>query len=114
MSQAMERRLRQLRSRILIRSWAYRQRRHAHGAWYELRRVLAEASAAYVVSEEDAERLLAEGHAMVAAGASLEPSKVIVLAPADRVADLASARPVPVRLAGDVLAARHLVLVPFA
>jgi hypothetical protein len=114
MSHLMQRRLRQLRSRLLVRSWAYRQRHHAHGAWYDLRRVLADASAAFVVSEEDARRLLAEGHPVAAAGASLQPPKLTLVVAAERVAQLHSARPVPVRLAGDLLAARYVVLVPFA
>ena len=47
MTEAVERRLRQLRSRVLVRAWDYRQRNHARGVWFRLRRVLAEASQAY-------------------------------------------------------------------
>jgi hypothetical protein len=114
MKPVMERRLRQLRSRVLVRSWAYRQRRHAHGAWFELRLVLAQAAEAYVVSAEDVRRLVEDGHRPEPAGDALQPPKVIVFATPERGAHIAGARQVPVRLGGDLLAADHLVLVPFA
>lgn len=113
MNPGMERRLRQLRSRVLVRSWAYRQRRHANGAWFELRRVLAEASTAYLVSAKDVQRLIEEGHLPEPAGNAFQPPKVIVFAAPDRVARIRGARPVPVRLGGELLAGEHLVLVPF-
>ena len=46
---SLEYRLRQQQKRLLIRSWEYRQRRHTHGVWFRLRRVLANAGAAYVI-----------------------------------------------------------------
>lgn len=114
MNLVMERRLRQQRSRLLVRSWAYRQRRHAHGAWFRLRRLLADAAAAYLVSPDELRQLLAEGHRLEPVGDEFEPSKVIVFAARDRVARMPGARPVPVRLGGELLAATHLVLIPFA
>jgi len=60
MSASLERRARQYRSRMLIRAWDYRQRGHARGVWFRLRRVLADASHAYAVSASDADRLRAE------------------------------------------------------
>jgi len=110
---ALERRARELRARVLVRSWAYRQRHHARGVWFKLRRVLAEASAAFVVAPEDAAALVAEGCRVEPVGESLEPRKVIVFAAAERVARIGSARAVPVRLGRDVLEAQHLVLTPF-
>ena len=44
-----ERRLRELRSRVLVRAFDHRQRRHARGVWFRLRRVLALAREAYAV-----------------------------------------------------------------
>lgn len=113
MSAALERRVRQYRSRILIRQWDYRQRHHARGVWFCFRRLLADASRAYVVSPEDAERLRAEGYRTEPVGALVEPPKVIVFAPAHRVATLASAREVPVSLGRELLSAACLVLVVF-
>jgi hypothetical protein len=46
-------------------------------------------------------------------GGELEPPKIIVLAPAERVARIASARPLAVRLSAEVLSAESLAVVPF-
>jgi hypothetical protein len=45
---------------MLIRAWAYRKRHHARGVWFRLRRLLADASHAYVISSNDADQLRAE------------------------------------------------------
>jgi len=113
MMSALERRVEALRRRVLVRSWEYRQRHHAHGVWGRLRRVLAEASAAYVISAEDADALAAEGLRGEPVGRELHPPKVIVFAPAERIARMGSARPVPVRLSREVLEAQYLALTPF-
>ena len=113
MSAVFERRLREQRARVLIRTHDYRQRRHAHGVWLRLRRVLADASAAYAISVDDARALVAEGHAVQPVGAELEPPKLIVSVPADRVRTVAGAEQVPMRLRGALLAAPGLALVPF-
>jgi hypothetical protein len=114
MTQALERRLRQLRSRVLVRAWGYRQRRHAAGVWFRFRRLLAGASEAYTIPREEAEALVAEGHRAEPVGQELEPPKLIVFAPAARVARIVSARPTAVRLGAELLAADSLALVPFA
>jgi hypothetical protein len=114
MSHVLERRLRQLRSRILVRSWEYRQRRHARGAWFRLRRLLADAADAYAISPEATRDLLAEGFRPEPAGAEFHPPKVILVIPRGRAARIADARPVALRLAGDLLPADHIALVPFA
>jgi hypothetical protein len=113
MSVIFERRLREQRARVLIRTHDYRQRRHAHGVWFRLRRVLADASAAYAISVDDARALVAEGHAVEPVGAELEPPKLIVFVPADRVRAMAGAEQVPMRMGGALLAAPCLALVPF-
>jgi hypothetical protein len=113
MSQALDRRVRQYRSRMLIRAWDYRQRRHARGVWFRLRRLLAGARRAFVIDERDAQRLLGEGYGVEPVGREIEPPKTIVRVPADRAATLPSAREVPVKLGGDLLRAAHLALVPF-
>ena len=113
MSPSLEQRARRTRSRILIRSWDYRQRRHARGMWFRLRRVLADASTAHVISSEDARSLIAEGYRAEDVGAELEPPKVIVFVPAARLARIASARSVPVRLCREWLAAECVALTSF-
>jgi hypothetical protein len=98
---------------MLVRSWTYRQRHHARGVWFRLRRTLADAREAYAVAREEAETLVAEGHEPASVGAELEPPKLVFVIPAARVARLRSARPLAVRLSAELLAAECLVLVPF-
>lgn len=113
MNSSLEARVRQLRSRVVIRSWVYRQRHHARGVWFRLRRVLADTSAAYVLPSDEARKLIAEGCRAEPVGDELEPPKLIVFAPAERVAQIPSARPVPVRLSGELLEAECLALTRF-
>jgi len=98
MSPTFERRIREQRARVLVRSLDYRQRRHASGMWFRLRRVLADAGAAYVIPEDEARTLITEGHRAEPVGQELEPSKLIVMASSARIAQIASAQPVPMRL----------------
>jgi hypothetical protein len=113
MTAAQARRLREHRSRVLVRAFDHRQRHHARGVWFRLRRLLALAREAYAVSREDADRLLGEGFQPDPVGHELLPPRVILSVPAPRVAELPSAQPLPVRLSAELLAAEHLVLVPF-
>jgi hypothetical protein len=113
MNAAFERRLGDHRRRLLIRAWQYRQRDHAHGVWFRLRRTLAAAERLYVISAEDARMLLAEGLTPEPVGRELEPNKTIVFVPRDRVARIASARPIAPRLSAELLSATHLALIRF-
>jgi hypothetical protein len=110
---ALERRLRQVRSRLAVRAWTYRQRRHAKGVWMRLRRVLAEARSAYAIASSEAERLVAEGFRPESVGLELQPPKVILFVPAERTARIAGAREIPVRLEAALLDAPALALVRF-
>lgn len=113
MSSVLERRARQYRSRMLIRAWDYRQRHHARGVWFRLRRLLAATSHAYVISSKDVNQLCAEGFRIEPVGTEIAPPKVIVVAPQQRVAAIASAKEVAVSLSGELLTAACLALVPF-
>jgi len=110
---AQELRLRQLRSRALVRAFDHRQRRHARGAWYRLRRLLAFTREAYALPGDEAERLIAEGHAPDPVGREFEPPRIILFVSAERVAEIARARPLAVRLDADLLSTECLALVPF-
>ncbi len=114
MSTAAEIRVRRYRQRAVVRAWQYRQRHHAHGVWFRLRRLLTGASAAYAISLGDVEALLAEGFACEPVAGELASPRVIVVVPEDRVARLASAQSLPVGLGAALLAAEYLVLTPFA
>ncbi len=108
-----ERRLRELRSRLLVRRFALRQRRHARGVWFRLRRVLAFAREAYALPRDEAERLIAEGYRPDPVGGELEPSRIVLFVPFERVTKISGARPLAVRLTADLLSAEGLALVPF-
>jgi hypothetical protein len=108
-----ERRLRELHARILVRAFEHRQRRHARGVWFRLRRALTFAKEAYALPPDEAKRLVAEGHRPEPVGRQLEPSRVILFVPEERVARIASARRLAVRLSAEMLSAECLALVPF-
>jgi hypothetical protein len=108
-----ERRLRELRSRVLVRGFEYRQRRHARGVWFRLRRLLALSSEAYAVPRVEAERLLAEGWRPDPVGQELAPSRLVLVVPKARALQISSARPLDVCLSAELLAAESLVVVPF-
>ena len=113
MTPVQERRLRDFRSRVLVRAVEYRQRRHARGVWFRLRRLLAFTSAAYAVPCAEAARLVAEGHRPEPVGQELAPSRLILVVSPGRAAQIPSARPLAVRLSAELLAAECLVVVPF-
>lgn len=116
MSSALERmqaRARAVKTRVLVRAWQYRQRDLAAGVWFRLRRVLTNARAAYVLTEDDARQLLAEGFQPERCGLELSPEKTIVFLDAGRVARFEWLRPIPVGLGPEFLAARAIALVAF-
>jgi hypothetical protein len=113
MTRKLEDRVRQVRSRIAVRAWSYRQRHHSKGVWMRLRRVLAEAQSAYVIPTGEAERLVAEGFRPEAVGRELEPPKLMLFAPAERIERIPGAREISVRLDAALLEARALALIRF-
>jgi uncharacterized protein involved in type VI secretion and phage assembly len=109
----MRARARAVRARAEVRRWEYRQRNLAAGVWFRLRRVLADAREAYVISEDAARQLTAEGHRAEPAGAELSPEKAILFVSAARLAQIEGRLPIPVRLGPEFLEARVIALVPF-
>ena len=109
----MHARARAVRTRAEIRRWKYRQRNLAAGVWFQLRRALAAAKEAYVISESDAAQLLADGYRPDACGTRLEPEKTIICVDSIRLGHLDSRRRIDVRLGPDFLLARAIALVPF-
>jgi hypothetical protein len=105
-------RVRRARESVLIRSWQYRQRNHAQGVWYRLRRVLVDASEAWTLDDLDADRLEREGYPALPVGGELDPAKrIFVLTPA-RLSALPSRKWIPMRLGQELLEARNVALVP--
>lgn len=113
MTPSLERRVEDMRRRVLVRSWDYRQRHHARGVWFRLRRLLADASAAFAISRDEATRLAGEGFRVEPVGKALEPPKMILFVAPDRLARIPSARPIPVRLGRELLEAECLALTTF-
>lgn len=113
MNEALRRRLDKVRSRLAVRSWEYRQRHLSHGVWFRLRHVLAYASRAYVIPEGEVAKLVAEGYEPEPVGRELEPEKVLIFLPAERVEAIPGAREIAVRLGAPFLEARAVGLVRF-
>lgn len=78
-----------------------------------IRRVLADAKEAYVISGGDAERLIAEGYTPESCGAHLAPEKTLIFVDSMRLAQIESRRRIPVRLSPDFLLATAVALIPF-
>lgn len=113
MTASLTRRLREQRSRVLVRSWDYRQRAHARGVWLRLRRVLADAREAYGIPPDEARRLVVEGYPQEPVGQELQPAKLIVFVPARRIAEIRGARSLALGLGAELLGAECLALVRF-
>jgi hypothetical protein len=102
-----------VRTSAAVRAWTYRQRHLAAGVWFRLRRVLADARAAYVITDEDAGQLEAEGYAPEPSGRDVSPAKIILFVDQARLMTLSACRPIPVSLGPEFLAARAVALVAF-
>lgn len=113
MSTALHRRVREIRARAEIRKWEYRQRNHAKGVWFRLRRVLADAELAYGLDDEEMEQLLAEGFCLEAVGGELQPVKRILFVTEARLRLISGRREIPVRLGPELLGERNLALLRF-
>lgn len=109
----LQRRARQVRANAVVRRWEYRQRHHARGVWFRLRRLLAEAKGAWRVPQAEAFRFMSEGYAAEPVGQELEPPLVLVFIPEERLLTIESRSPVGLRLGADLLRARFLALVRF-
>lgn len=112
MTAALHLRVKRARERALIRSWEYRQRRHSHGVWYRLRRVLVDAAQAFAISAEQAAQLEAAGYESLPVGRELEPRKSLFIVDEQCLSTLSNRREVRVGLGSDLLSAEHLVLLP--
>jgi hypothetical protein len=107
---ALQRRARAARAAATIRAWEYRQRRHAKGAWFRLRRLLASVESAWAITAEDSDRLEREGFTPDPIGGELEPSKRIFVVPERRLLEIANRQPVALGLGSELLVARCLAL----
>jgi hypothetical protein len=107
----LRKRVRAARAADLVRRYEYRQRNHARGAWFRLRRLLSQAATAWRISAEDAQSLREEGVEPEAVGFEIEPNLMILTVPEERLGAIQSREPLPVRLSAELLRAGHLALV---
>ena len=112
MNEAYGKRVRRMRERALVRSWVFRQRRYAKGAWYRLRRVLVDAAQAWIIDDPDADRLEGDGHAPLPVGSEFAPPKRLFFLTETELSAIPHRWSVPVRLCCELLQARNLVLIP--
>lgn len=111
MNEALHERVRRMRERALIRSWEYRQRNYAKGAWYRFRRILVDAAQAWIIDERDADRLQSDGRVPLPIGREFAPPIRVFLLTEEQLAAASSRRRVAVRLCGELLQARNLALI---
>ena len=102
-----------VRTRAIIRAWEYRQRHLSAGVWFRLRRVLADARTAYMISEAEARRLETEGYEPEPCGAEVVPPKTWIFVDEPRLARIPDRREVPPGLSPQLLAAPAVALVRF-
>ena len=113
MTAAQRERVRRMQERAVIRSWEYRQRHHARGAWFRLRRVLVDAARAFVISVPDADQLEQLGVCPLPVGRELAPEKRIYFVTSEQLERL-GAREIAVRLTNDFLQAEAIALLQHA
>lgn len=112
-NEMLEARARAIRLRAVIHAWEMRQRVNARGTSFEIERLFALTSRAWVLTETDVQRLIALGRRPHDAGLRLQPSRrYFVIEPAD-IALLADVREVEVRLGSEIFSARALGLFLF-
>lgn len=113
MTAAQQQRVRRIRERAVIRAWESRQRNHAGGVWFRLRRVLVDAARAFVIAEADADQLEQQGAQSLPVGRELAPAKRLYFVTPGQLETLA-VREVPVRLTAEFLQATAIALLPHA
>ena len=112
-TEILYRRVRLMRERTLIRGWEYRQRHHAKGVWYRLRRVLVDAAEAWAIDDRDTDKLAVRGVGELAVGTELNPPKRIFFVTRRELVAAPSRRRIPLRLTNELLEVRNLALVAF-
>jgi hypothetical protein len=108
---SLPRRAKSVRERVLIRSWEYRQRNHAKGVWFRLRRVLVDAAEVWIVPSQATAALREAGHTSIPVGEELAPPKHLFFVDRDTLETIADRRRIPVRLSSDFLSATDLALI---
>jgi hypothetical protein len=110
----LEMRVRAIRSRAAIRAWEIRQHTHARGAWFEMERLFALTSRAWVLTEEDVQTLVQMGRRPHDVGLRMQPPRRYFVIDLADVAALTGAREIEVGLSSEIVSAPALALLLFA
>ena len=113
-NEKLETRARAIRARAAIRAWEMRQHVHARGVWFEIERLFALTSRAWVLTEADARTLTDAGHSPHDVGLRLHPPRRFFVIELAVLSTLPGAREVEVRLSSEIFSAPTLGLVLFA
>jgi hypothetical protein len=112
-SDRLHARARAVRSRALVRAFEYRQRDLAGGVWVRLRLALSRIERAYVIDDEDASALAADGIVPLSAGLEIEPPLRIFVVSGARARALRSGAPIPLHMDTRLLRAGAIAVVEF-
>lgn len=112
-NEKLEARVKAIRARATIRAWEIRQHAHARGAWFEIERLFALTSRAWVLSEADVQTLLKAGRRPDDSGLRLQPPRRFFVIEPGEVATLSDASEIEVALSSDIVSRPSLALVLF-
>jgi hypothetical protein len=105
-------RVRHMREQAIIRAWEYRQRSSSKGVWHRFRRILVNAAEAWIIGEPDADLLETRGFVPLPVGREFDPPKRLFFLAGEELETVLQRKQVPVRLHGELLLARSMVLLP--
>jgi hypothetical protein len=112
-NEKLEMRAKAIRSRATIRAWEIRQHAHARGAWFEIERLFALTSRAWVLTDADVQSLIEMGRTAHDAGGRLQPPRRYFVIESNDLSKLKGAREVEVRLSSEIVTSPALALVLF-
>jgi hypothetical protein len=105
-------RVRRMREQSIIRAWEYGQRATSKGAWHRFKRILVNATEAWIIGETDADLLETRGFVPLPVGREFDPPKRLFFLTGEDLETVLQRKQVPVRLHGELLLARSMVFLP--
>ena len=110
----LEARAKAVRSRAAVQAWEIRQHAHARGTWFEIERLFALTSRAWVLTEADVQTLVEMGRRPCDVGLRMQPPRQYFVIELVDLGTLAGAREIKVQLSSEIVSAPSLALVLFA
>ncbi|HEV7238800.1 MAG TPA: hypothetical protein VGQ36_06130 [Thermoanaerobaculia bacterium] len=112
-NERLEARAKAIRARASIRTWEIRQHAHARGVWFEIERLFALTSKAWVLSEADVQTLMNAGRRPDDSGLRLQPPRRFFVIQPGEVSTLTDASEIDVALSSEIVSRPSLALVLF-